>query len=251
MKEKPSKPIIKDPWENLKEFTNARIALGSTGNAIPLNEVLQFKFAHAHSKDAITTALDVVKLKAEIQLWGYPIWEVKSQASDRSEYLKRPDLGRKLDPESEMMLKKSNESLDIIFVLADGLSASAVNQNALPILQILLSQLQGYSIGFVTATMARVALGDVIGRALNAKFVVLFIGERPGLSSPESMGIYTTFAPRMGLTDERRNCISNIHSNGLNHQQAASLVGYLIRQSFAKQISGVDIKINLKDLLEN
>ena len=251
MKKEHSKPTIRDPWENLKEFTNARIALGSTGNAIPLNEVLQFKFAHAHSKDAITTELDVPMLKTEIESWGFPIWEVKSQASDRSEYLKRPDLGRKLDPESEVMLTKSNESLDIIFVLADGLSAGAVNQNALPLLQLLLPQLQGYSFGFVTATMARVALGDAIGSALNTKFVALFIGERPGLSSPESMGIYTTYAPKMDLTDERRNCISNIHENGLDHQQAASLVGYLVRQSFAKQISGVDIKINLKELLED
>lgn len=251
MKEKPSKPIIKDPWENLKEFTNARIALGSAGNAIPLKEVLQFKFAHAHSKDTITTELDVETLTAEIQSWDYPIWEVKSQASDRLEYLKRPDLGRKLDLESEELLKKNDGKLDIIFVLADGLSAGAVNQNTLPLLQLLLPQLQGYSIGFVTATMARVALGDTIGSALNAKFVALFIGERPGLSSPESMGIYTTYAPKMGLTDERRNCISNIHENGLDHQQAASLVGYLVRQSFAKKISGVDIKINLKDLLED
>ena len=251
MKEKPSKPIIKDPWENLKEFTNARIALGSAGNAIPLKEVLQFKFAHAHSKDAIATELDVKTLATEIQAWGYPIWEVKSLASDRLEYLKRPDLGRKLDLESEELLKKNDGTLDIVFVLADGLSAGAVNQNALPLLQILLPQLDGYSIGFVTATMARVALGDAIGSALNAKFVAFFIGERPGLSSPESMGIYTTYAPKMGLTDERRNCISNIHENGLDHLQAASLVGYLIRQSFSKKISGVDIKINLKDLLED
>ncbi|MEC7262764.1 MAG: ethanolamine ammonia-lyase subunit EutC [Bacteroidota bacterium] len=251
MKEEQSKPTIRDPWENLKEFTNARIALGSVGNAIPLNEVLQLKFAHAHSKDAIITELDVVALKKEMQSWGYPIWEVKSQASDRAEYLKRPDLGRKLDKTSEALLRKNKYSLDIIFVLADGLSAGAVNQNALPLLQLLLPQLQGYSIGFVTATMARVALGDAIGSALNAKFVVLFIGERPGLSSPESMGIYTTYAPKLGLTDERRNCISNIHSNGLNYQHATSLAGYLIRQSFAKQISGVDIKINLKELLED
>ena len=251
MKEERSKPTIRDPWENLKEFTNARIALGSVGNAIPLEEVLQFKFAHAHAKDAIATELDVAMLKTKIQSWDYPVWEVKSQASDRSEYLKRPDLGRKLDTPSEVLLGENKEPLDIIFVLADGLSAGAVNRNAVPLLQVLLPQLQGYSIGFVTATMARVALGDNIGSALSAKFVTLFIGERPGLSSPESMGIYTTFAPKMGLTDERRNCISNIHKNGLNHQQAASLVHYLVSQSFAKQISGVDIKINLKELLED
>lgn len=240
-----------DTWQNLKEFTNARIALGSVGNAIPLDEVLQLKFAHAHAKDAIATELDVATLKAEIQSWGYPVWEVKSQVADRNEYLKRPDLGRRLDEDSESLLQKNKDSLDMVIVLADGLSAEAVNQNALPVLHNLLAQLNGYSIGFVLARMARVALGDKIGSLLNAKFVTLLIGERPGLSSPESMGIYTTYAPKLGLTDERRNCISNIHVNGLGHKEAAMLLQYLIQQSFAKQISGVAIKINLKELLED
>ncbi|MDC6365412.1 MULTISPECIES: ethanolamine ammonia-lyase subunit EutC [Flavobacteriaceae] len=251
MKKEKSTPAKIDPWQDLKEFTNARIALGSVGNAIPLEEVLQFRFAHAHAKDAIGSELDSVTLKTEIQSWGYPVWEVKSQVKNRNEYLRRPDLGRRLDAQSKSVLLEDKAPLDLIIVLADGLSAQAVNQNALPLLRALLTNLDGYSIGFVIARMARVALGDDIGSHLNARFVTLFIGERPGLSSPESMGIYTTYAPKLGLTDERRNCISNIHENGLDHQQAATLVRYLIQQSFAKQISGVEVKINLKELLED
>jgi len=251
MKRNNNRPIKPDPWENLKEFTNARIALGSTGNAIPMEEVLKFRFAHANAKDAIYAELDVTRLKGKIQSLGYTVWEVGSQVQNRSEYLQRPDLGRKLNEKSVDLLQNAKEKFDLVFVLSDGLSAEAVNKNALPLLKILLPHLEGYKIGFVLAKLARVALGDSIGTLLNAKFVAMFIGERPGLSSPESMGIYTTYEPKLGLTDERRNCISNIHENGLNPNQGASLLHYFIKQSFAKQISGVDIKISLKDLLEN
>ena len=250
MKPQKSKSVQKDPWENLKSFTNARIALGSTGNSIPLDEVLQFRFAHAKAKDAIESGLHCNELKNEIQSWGYPIWEVQSKVSDRDEYLKRPDLGRKLNDSSEKLLKETHEAFDIVFVIADGLSANAVNKNAIPLLKEMLPKLEGYKVCFLLATMARVALGDPIGTLLKGKFVAMCIGERPGLSSPESMGIYSTYAPKMGLTDERRNCISNIHENGLDSKQAASVLFYLIKQSFAKQISGVDIKINVKELLD-
>ncbi|GLU43503.1 ethanolamine ammonia-lyase subunit EutC [Allomuricauda sp. NBRC 101325] len=244
-------PIKKDPWEDLKTFTNARIALGSTGNAIPLDEVLQFRFAHAKAKDAIESELNIDSIKEEIESWGFSVWEVKSQVSHRDEYLQRPDLGRKLDEISEKELQESPQEFDLVFVIADGLSANAINKNAIPLLKELLPKLEGYKIGFVLAKMARVALSDPIGILLKAKFVAMCIGERPGLSSPESMGIYTTYAPQLGLTDERRNCISNIHSNGLNSKEGTALLFYLIRQSFDKKISGVDIKINLKDLLED
>jgi len=251
MKPKKIDSIQKDPWDNLKSFTNARIALGSTGNSIPLVEVLKFRFAHAKAKDAIESELNNRKLKNEIQAWNYAVWEVQSQVTDRHDYLKRPDLGRKLNDSSHEMLLKAEESFDIVFVIADGLSANAVNTNAIPLLKETLSKLEGYKVGFVLATMARVALSDIIGSLLNAKYIVMCIGERPGLSSPESMGIYTTYAPKLGLTDERRNCISNIHENGLDSSQAASLLFYLIQQSFAKKISGVDIKIDMKDLWED
>ncbi|WP_127137293.1 ethanolamine ammonia-lyase subunit EutC [Flagellimonas oceanensis] len=249
MKPGKTNSIQQDPWEDLKNFTNARIALGSTGNSIPLDEVLQFRFAHAKAKDAIVSVLDNDKLKSEIQNMGFPVWEVSSKVNDRDEYLKRPDLGRKLNESSQKSLQEAQEAYDIVVVIADGLSANAVNTNILPLLKEIIPKLEGYKIGFVLATMARVALCDPIGTALNAKFVVTCIGERPGLSSPESMGIYTTYAPKLGLTDERRNCISNIHKNGLDSKQATSLLFYLIEQSFAKQISGVDIKIDVKKLL--
>jgi ethanolamine ammonia-lyase small subunit len=251
MKSENNTPIIKDPWEDLKTFTNARIALGSTGNAIPLDEVLQFRFAHAKAKDAIDSELDIDALKEEIESWDFPVWVVKSQVSYRNEYLQRPDLGRKLDDSSEKLLRETKQEFDLVFVIADGLSANAVKKNAIPVLKELLPKLEGYKIAFVLASLARVALSDPIGILLNAKFVAICIGERPGLSSPESMGIYTTYAPQLGLTDERRNCISNIHSNGLDNKQGAALLFYLIQQSFAKKISGFTIKINLKDLLED
>lgn len=249
MKPKKMNFVQRDPWDKLKSFTNARIALGSTGNSIPMEEVLKFRFAHAKAKDAIESELDNTKLKNEIQSWDHIVWEVQSQVTDRDDYLKRPDLGRKLNDASHELLLKAQETFDIVFVIADGLSANAVNNNAIPLLKETLSKLEGYKVGFVLATMARVALSDIVGTLLIAKYVVMCIGERPGLSSPESMGVYTTYAPKLGLTDERRNCISNIHDNGLDSKQAASLLCYLIKQSFAKKISGVDIKINVRELL--
>lgn len=251
MSELESSLVKKDGWDNLSQYTNARIALGSVGNSIPLKEVLQFKLAHAHAKDAIYTELDIPLLEKEIESLGFQVYKVKSKVENREEYLKRPDLGRVLDEASEQLLQKSSEVLDIVFVLADGLSAEAVNTNAITLLKEALPHLDSqYKIGFVLAENARVAFGDSIGTQLNVKFTAMLIGERPGLSSPESMGIYTTYAPSKGLTDERRNCISNIHKNGLNPKQGASLLNYLIQQSFAKQISGVGLKINLKELLE-
>ncbi|MFD2099876.1 ethanolamine ammonia-lyase subunit EutC [Flagellimonas iocasae] len=251
MSEKEGSLVKKDGWDNLSAYTNARIALGSVGNSIPLKEVLQFKLAHAHAKDAIYTELDVSLLENEIRSLGFPVWKVQSKVQNREEYLKRPDLGRVLSEASEQLLQNADQTLDIVFILADGLSAEAVNTNAIPLLKEALPHLDSkYKMGFVLATHARVALGDAIGTQLNSKFTAVLIGERPGLSSPESMGIYTTYAPSKGLTDERRNCISNIHKNGLNPKQGAMLLNYLIQHSFAKQISGVGLKINLKDLLE-
>lgn len=251
MKPEKSRSIERDPWENLKKFTNARIALGSTGSSIPLEEVLKFRFAHAKAKDAIYSGLKNEFLKSQIQAWNYPVWEVKSRVNDRDEYLKRPDLGRKLNNSSEELLKEAHETFDIVFVIADGLSANAVNKNTIPLLKEILPKWKGRKIGFVLATMARVALSDVIGTLLNTKIVVMCIGERPGLSSPESMGVYTTYAPKLGLTDERRNCISNIHENGLEGKQAASLLHHLVQQSFAKKTSGINIKMDVQDLLED
>lgn len=233
-----------DPWRKLKEFTNARVALGNVGSSLPLQEVLALKLAHAQAKDAIDTALDVPLLRAQTERYGIPFYELQSQVADRSEYLQRPDLGRKLNIENH---KKSFGKAEIVFVLTDGLSAVAVNKYSTEVLNLVLPEiLENYTMAVVTVAQGRVAVGDEVAELFDADFVGVFIGERPGLSSPESMGVYTTFQAKKGFTDERRNCISNIHNQGLSIQQAASVLRYLIAQSFALQLSGVALKIDSK-----
>ncbi|MEM0940433.1 MAG: ethanolamine ammonia-lyase subunit EutC [Bacteroidota bacterium] len=247
------KPNIKvvDPWESLNAYTNARIALGAVGSSIPNEEVMKLKLAHANAKDAIATELDVLNLEQELRKFALPIFTVSSQVTSREVYLKRPDLGRRLNNDSVSELNKANGPFDFLFVLADGLSAEAVNMQSVPLVEQSISMLSSNDLkaGVVLAKYARVALGDEIGQLLNARFVALFIGERPGLSSPVSMGVYTTFAPKIGLTDERRNCISNIHTNGLSIFQAARILQHLYEQSINKKISGVEIKLDLSESL--
>ncbi|AWV99225.1 ethanolamine ammonia-lyase subunit EutC [Arcticibacterium luteifluviistationis] len=244
-----TKIIQEDPWDKLRSFSKARIALGHVGGSLPLREVLDFKLAHANAKDAINSELEVEKIMAQLAVFQLPIFQVKSQIENRNQYLKRPDLGRKLNKESVQLLKGEQQKFDIVFILADGLSAEAINSHAVEVLNQILPELAAnYKIGIVVATQARVALGDEIGELLNAKFTAIFIGERPGLSSPKSMGIYTTYAPKMGLTDERRNCISNIHEDGLNYSEAAEILHYLINESFRRQLSGVNLKLDLGGL---
>jgi len=244
------KIITKDPWLGLQQFTNARIALGSVGTAIPQTEVLRFKLAHAQTKDAIVCPLDSDDLKKKVRSLGLPVYEVQSRAVDRNQYLARPDLGRQLNEASRNALKAKRKSYDVVFVLADGLSATAVNTHGVAVLHEFLNATdKERSYAVVLAHQARVALGDEIAQVLGANFVVICIGERPGLSSSESMGIYTTYQPAVGFTDERRNCISNIHENGLTAHQAALLLTFLIQQSYLKKTSGVAIKVDLKELL--
>lgn len=247
------KPNIKvsDPWKSLNAYTNARIALGAVGSSIPNEEVMKLKLAHAYAKDAIATELNVLHLEQELRKFALPIFTVSSQVTSREVYLKRPDLGRRLNNDSVSELKKANGPFDFLFVLADGLSAEAVNIQSAPLVEQSISMLSTNDLkaGVVLAKYARVALGDEIGQLLNARFVALLIGERPGLSSPVSMGVYTTYAPKIGLTDERRNCISNIHTNGLSIFQAARILQHLYEQSINKKISGVEIKLDLSESL--
>lgn len=233
-------------WDKLREFTNARIALGSVGTALPLSEVLALKEAHAMAKDAITRSLDKELLRSFCIENNLDCFDFKSQAKDRLEYLKRPDLGRKIFNEE---LNSFYPEVDIVFVITDGLSASAVNKNVSNVLKGILTEVKSkYSAAVAIVDQGRVAIGDYIANIFKASFVVVFIGERPGLSSPESMGIYTTYKPEIGITDERRNCISNIHANGLSNTQATYLLIYLIEQSYKKQMSGVNLKIDLAKL---
>ena len=244
------KIIQDDAWYSLKELTNARIALGSVGTAIPQREVLKFRLAHAQAKDAIVNTLDKESLKVKFSALEMPIYEVKSAVTSRDEYLKRPDLGRQLNSQSKEKLKALKNSLDLVFVLADGLSAAAINTHAYPLIAAFKNGLDTpYDSAIVIAEQARVALGDEIGQLLKAKFSIVLIGERPGLSAPESMGVYTTFQPQVGFTDERRNCISNIHSKGLQPEDSAVILKYLFKESMRLHISGVALKIDLVKLL--
>jgi ethanolamine ammonia-lyase small subunit len=238
--------IQEDNWSFLKNFTKARIALGNVGGALPLDEVLDFRLAHAKAKDAIFSELAVNELSEALANLGVSPMILKSNIENRNQYLTRPDLGRTLDASSSKILREQITEPDIVFVLVDGLSANAVNNHALAILERILPLLKThFTYQVVLVKQGRVAIGDEVGELLKAKFTALFIGERPGLSSPQSMGIYTTYAPQKGLTDERRNCISNIHPDGLSYEMATQILYYLIEQSFLRKISGVDIKVNL------
>lgn len=238
---------IEDPWHGLRVYTAARIALGRVGTAPPLRETLQFRLAHAHARDAVYSLLDTEKLMAGIEALGTTAHTVQSQAPHREAYLKRPDLGRTLAAASLPALQGlcTTPPPQIVIILADGLSATAINKHALPVLTTLLKQLHDDALTvapIIMATQARVALADEIGAQLDAQLSIILIGERPGLTSPESMGAYLTYNPRPGRTDESRNCISNIHPEGLPYEAAARKLFYLAHTALRLQISGVHMK---------
>jgi ethanolamine ammonia-lyase small subunit len=235
-----------DPWDALKAFTTARIALGRSGTSVPLREALALRLAHAHARDAVYSMLDVDALQAGLAELQVANCQVGSQSGNRQEYLQRPDLGRKLHEESIVRLKElGSESCDVALVLADGLSAMALNDHAMPLLRLLLPRLRtaGLQLGVVAlAQQARVALGDEIAWQLRAKLVVVLIGERPGLSSPNSLGAYLTYGPKVGLTDEARNCVSNIRPEGLPYEAAAQKLFYLVNEALRRKLSGIELK---------
>ena len=235
-----------DPWAGLRAFTAARIALGRTGTSVPLAEALAFRLAHAHARDAVYSALETDRLLAELAPLGLPLCQVHSQAPDRPTYLRRPDLGRQLSAASGQTLgEQAGPACDVAFVLADGLSATAANQHGLPLLRLLVPHLRaaGLCLGpLVLAEQARVALGDAVGQLLRARLVLVLIGERPGLSAPDSLGAYFTVGPRPGLTDEARNCVSNIRPAGLPYAAAADKLAWLLRDALRRGLSGVGLK---------
>ncbi|HJV93805.1 MAG TPA: ethanolamine ammonia-lyase subunit EutC, partial [Azonexus sp.] len=221
-----SVPGTPDPWSALRQHTPARIALGRSGDSLPTQALLEFGLAHALARDAVHLPLDAAALAAALDAAGLPHLAVHSQAVDRSAYLRRPDLGRQLTADSQAVLEKAalapTAAPDLAFVIADGLSSLAVSRHALPLLHACLELLPGWSMApVIIAEQARVALGDAIGAALGAGTVVVLIGERPGLSSPDSLGIYLTHRPRPGLSDADRNCISNVRPEGLPYEAAA------------------------------
>jgi ethanolamine ammonia-lyase small subunit len=228
-------------------LTAARIALGRAGCSLPTAAVLRFDVAHALARDAVHQALDVESLAAcWRQMSGTEVVVVQSRATDRHTYLQRPDLGRRLDATSMSALSAQpvpGTSVDLAIVIADGLSAPAVNAHALPLVGALLPLLNGLRIAPpIIALQGRVALGDEVGALLKAGLVLVLLGERPGLSSPDSLGAYLTFAPRLGRLDAERNCVSNIRNDGLAPELAAEKLAWLIRAALARRLTGIDLK---------
>ena len=235
-----------DPLIALKTFAAARIAIGRVGTSIPLKQSLEFNLAHAHARDAVYSVLDADGLFESLKVFELPLLHLHSRALTRHKYLKRPDLGRQLDDDSAQHLT-GYSNYDVAIIVADGLSAEAVNENAFRLLQLLIPKLFAANLTIAPICLVeqgRVAIGDDIGSALKARFSIVLIGERPGLSSADSMGAYLTYAPRPGLTDESRNCVSNIRPHGLKHKPAAEKIFYLVIEAFKRKLSGVGLKDN-------
>ena len=238
--------VIEDSWRTLASTTPARIALGRVGAGLPTREVLRFALAHAQARDAVHTPFESVRMAGEIAALGFETLEIASAAPARDAYLRRPDLGRRLSEESRAVLReRAGAPVDLAIVVADGLSSTAIHTQAVPFLTELRARIAeaGWSVAPVAiASQARVALGDEVGELLKARAVVVLIGERPGLSSPDSLGLYLTLAPKRGRSDAERNCISNVRGEGLSHGHAAFKLAWLIRQALARQLSGVSLK---------
>lgn len=232
-----------EPLAPLRRFTTARVALGRAGNALPTDAHLAFAEAHAMARDAVHAALDVDALAAELASLGLPTMVVTSRAPDRHTYLVRPDLGRALDATAAARLIRCDPALAL--VVADGLSATAVQRHAVPFLAEALPRLARIGIAAgpaVIASQGRVAIGDAIGAALGAEAVAVLIGERPGLSAPDSLGLYLTWDPRPGRSDAERNCISNIRPAGQPYAHAADTLAWLVGEMRRRRLTGVTLK---------
>lgn len=258
-------PVTPNPWQALRQHTAARIALGRAGVSLPTQPQLAFQLAHAQARDAVHLALDAEALQAGLAALGLGCERLHSAAPDRNTYLQRPDLGRRLSAASRSQLlarlspaqqarvaaegplddAPAERLHDVAFVVADGLSALAIGSHALPFLGHLLPRLreEGWSVAPLSlVSQGRVAVADEVGQLLRARLVVILIGERPGLSSPDSMGLYLTWMPRVGLTDASRNCISNVRPAGLPCDEAAAKLHYLMGEARRRSLSGVALK---------
>lgn len=235
-----------DPWTALRQHTAARIALGRTGVSLPTAEWLRFAQAHALARDAVHTPLDVARLAEALHAQAFDTLRMESAAADRATYLRRPDLGRRLSERSVALLAALQPPpCDLAVLLADGLSARAVQDHALPLLLELRPRVEasGLRLGSIAlALQGRVALGDAVGAGLNARAVLVLIGERPGLSSPDSLGAYLTWAPQPGCSDAQRNCVSNIRPEGLAYGLAAHKIAWLLSAARALGATGVALK---------
>lgn len=238
-------PVQPDPWADLRRHTPARIGLGRSGVALPTAEVLRLAAAHAQARDAVHVALDVAALDAQLRSEGWRCVTVASRAANRDEYLRRPDLGRRLSPADATRLQDlAAEDVALAIVIGDGLSAVAVQRHAAPLLSALRSAFgDAVTVApLIIATQARVALADEIGALLHARVALILLGERPGLSSPDSLGAYLTHAPAIVHSDAERNCVSNIRPEGLPPERAAQRIAWLLREALRRGVSGVALK---------
>ena len=229
-----------DPWSRFRAATRARIGLGRSGDGLPTRALLEFQAAHARARDAVHGTVDFDALAFQLDR---PTIQLHSAAPDRDIYLRRPDLGRRLDSASrEKLAGLLAGPADVVFIIADGLSPAA-QIHALPLLEACLPELSAWTLApIILAGQARVGLGDEIGAALKASLSVMLIGERPGLSVADSLGVYLTWNPRPGLTDADRNCISNIHADGLTYREAGARLVWLMKEARHRKLSGVGLK---------
>lgn len=257
--------VVENPWSDLRRFTDARIGLGRAGISLPTSEMLAFQLSHAQARDAVNFPLDISEMTKTLSaIDALSVVEkplsVQSEAVDRVTYLQRPDLGRKLNQAGRTTLLNTMQNrqsstqaqYDLAIVVVDGLSSLAVQKNAAPFISELLKQLSTepspYKIAPITLVeQGRVAIGDDIGELLNAQVVMVLIGERPGLSSPDSLGLYLTWEPKTGLNDACRNCISNIRPAGLSYFEAARRAVYLLQEAKKCGLTGVNLKDRTQD----
>ena len=230
-------------WPSLRTYTPARIGLARAGASLATGPLLDARLAHARARDAVHEPLDVSRLLADLGSLGVPALAVASAAHDRQHFLMRPDLGRRLAPDAAAILAPRAATFDLAVVIADGLSARAVQAHAAPVLAALLPQLAGWRTApLVVVGHGRVAVGDAVAAALGAQAVVVLIGERPGLSAPDSMGAYLTWQPGPATTDAERNCVSNIRPEGIGYADAAGKLAQLLNAMRAHRLSGVRLK---------
>ena len=261
-------PDQPDPWAFLQSHTSARIARGRTGHSLPTRALLDFQLDHARARDAVYSELERDTLLTQLQVIQQRVLQLHSRAADRQQYLQRPDWGRKLDEQSLSRLHlhlsglqdltgvdvggKGLQGFDLSIVLVDGLSATAINRHAGTVVSRLAEEIRALDWSLAPLCLVeqgRVAIGDEIAHALKAETVVVLIGERPGLTSPDSMGAYLTFRPQPGLTDESRNCISNIRPEGFPYEAAVQKLLYLLTEMKARRLSGVQLKDEFDDTL--
>jgi len=250
----PSDPAPSDVlWDGLRRLTAARVGLARTGASLATGPLLDFRLAHSRARDAVHEPLDEARLAAALAGLSDPVLAVASAAGTRSEYLMRPDLGRRLTTDAEAALAAYAGRHDVVFVIADGLSARAVQAHAKPVLARVIEKLRpnGWRVApLVVVRHGRVAIGDAIATALGADCTAILIGERPGLSAADSMGAYLTFEPHADTTDADRNCISNIRPEGLGYADAAFKIASMLIAMRTRRISGVRLKDDAGRLLD-